>query len=1059
MPKQKRKVDSLIDALQERAKELNCLYQVEEILINSDISIDEVFEGIIKAIPTGYQYPDICQAKITFEGNEYQPAGFSETSWAQFADIKMHDNTVGLIGVYYTKEMPTGDKGPFLKEEAKLIQTIADRIGHYILHQHLKDVVENGETAKQDISTKRLGDWKVAVDLLHSTDLDLFRRISRHMMNYLCWNGVQEAEEILQQLGQNTDTSQHTKEDGGNRPSQKRAMDNTSELGFKIFDIASKHIPDDEILECIQRWMLEDKLNFLIRTVINLDSTLPDISDALRRFAHLSKKEMELSDSNEKGVKVALVRRLISDQLDFIKIAKDYIKIHDFYNLFPQLIYPPNSHGLLGGKSAGLFLASRILKIDDDPSPNLRDIKIPKTWHVTSDGLHTFLHHNNLQDVTEQKYKEIGIVRQEYPHVVQLFKNSYFTQEIIQGLSMALDDFGEVPLIVRSSSLLEDRLGSAFSGKYTSLFLANQGSKHERVEALCDAIAEVYASTFGPDPIEYRAERDLIDFHEQMAIMIQEVVGKTVGNYFFPAFAGVVFSNNEFRWSSRIKREDGLIRLVAGLGTRAVDRLSDDYAILIAPGKPDLRVNTTADEAIRYAPHMMDVINLETNTFDTIEINQLLREFGDELPYIDQMVSVVDGDMLRLKSRLNIDFENDELVVNFEGLISKTSFTAQVKEIIDVLQKAMGVPVDIEFASDGKHFYLLQCRPQGHSSDVVAMPIPKDIPENAIVFNANRYVSNGRVPDITNIVYVDPQKYSEIDSAEGMMEIGRAVGKLNKQLPKRQFILLGPGRWGSRGDIKLGVDVTYSDISNTAMLIEIARKRGNYVPDLSFGTHFFQDLVESSIRYLPLYPDDDDIIFNEFFLTHSKNLLPDILPKYAHLSDVLRVIDVPGNTSGKILKVFMNADLDEAVGILTLPTGTSETFTTDQGLVQESDTGDHWRWRSRMSEVIAKQLGVKDYGVVAFYIFGSTKNGTAGAGSDIDILLHFNGSKEQRKDLLNWLEGWSICLDEINYLRTGYRSGALLDVHLVTDEDITNRSSYAVKIGAITDAAKQLPMK
>ena len=124
------------------------------------------------------------------------------------------------------------------------------------------------------------------------------------------------------------------------------------------------------------------------------------------------------------------------------------------------------------------------------------------------------------------------------------------------------------PLIVRSSSLLEDRTGAVFSGKYKSLFLANQGTKRERLTSLLEAVAEVYASIFNPDAIEYRAERDLLDVHEEMGIMIQEVVGKKVGKYFLPAFSGVAFSNNDFRWSPRIKREDGLVRMVPGLGTR-----------------------------------------------------------------------------------------------------------------------------------------------------------------------------------------------------------------------------------------------------------------------------------------------------------------------------------------------------------------------------------------------------------------------------------------------------------------------------------------------------------
>ncbi len=230
-------------------------------------------------------------------------------------------------------------------------------------------------------------------------------------------------------------------------------------------------------------------------------------------------------------------------------------------------------------------------------------MKVPKTWYVTSDWILHFVHHNELEDVLNWKYMEIDQVRQEYPHLVALFKSSSFPSELAKGLSLALDDLGDRPIIVRSSSLLEDRAGSAFSGKYKSLFLGNQGTKEERLAALMDAIAEVYASIFGPDPTEYRAERGLLDVHEEMGILIQEVVGQKIGKYFLPACSGVAFSNNEFRWSARISRSDGLIRLVPGLGTRAVDRVGDDYPVLIAPGQPNLRANVTVEEVLQvFAP-------------------------------------------------------------------------------------------------------------------------------------------------------------------------------------------------------------------------------------------------------------------------------------------------------------------------------------------------------------------------------------------------------------------------------------------------------------------------
>ena len=434
-----------------------------------------------------------------------------------------------------------------------------------------------------------------------------------------------------------------------------------------------------------------------------------------------------------------------------------------------------------------------------------------------------------------------------------------------------------------------------------------------------DAIAEVYASTFSPDPIEYRKERDLLDSQEEMGVLIQEVIGTKIGLYFLPAYAGVAYSSNEFRWSPRIKREDGLIRLVPGLGTRAVDRLSDDYPILIAAGHPNLRVNITQDEIVRYSPHKIDLINLENNSFETIDIAEFIQECGEDFKYAPQLISIIKDGLVQPLSTMITDFDDRDVVVTFEGLIRNTSFIKKTAEILSLLQDKLGTPVDIEFASDGEHFYLLQCRPQGYGKGSKPAPIPKDIPESALVFSANRYISNGHVPDITHIVYVDPQKYSEIGDRQELINVGRAVSKLNNNLPKRQFILMGPGRWGSRGDIKLGVSVTYSDISNTAVLIEIARKKENYAPDLSFGTHFFQDLVESEIRYLPLYPDDKGIFFNDKFLSSSHNILSEILPEYEYLSEVVRVIDVPQETNGKILQIYMNADLDEAVAVLTQP--------------------------------------------------------------------------------------------------------------------------------------------
>jgi predicted nucleotidyltransferase len=792
--------------------------------------------------------------------------------------------------------------------------------------------------------------------------------------------------------------------------------------------------------------------------IANRNLTLGEVIAALRQYRDKASDKIDLSQSAKVGVLVSLIRRLLSTQLDYINIAKKYFEIPDFFAFLDRTIYSADSHGRLGGKCAGLFLAQQIISKNFEGDKALSGIRIPKSWYMTSDILLGFLRYNNMDEVVEQKYKDINRVRVEYPNVIRSFKNGRFPPEIVSGLSMVLDECVGKPLIIRSSSLLEDSLGASFSGKYKSLFLANQGTKQERLEALMDAVAEIYASTFGPDPIEYRAERGLLDFAEEMGIMIQEVVGTRIGDYFMPAFAGVAFSRNEFRWSPRIRREDGLIRLVPGLGTRAVDRVSDDYPVLVAPGQPDLRVNVAPDEIEYYSPKMIDVINLRNNTFETVKISELLKKYGDEYPNIEKMVLVNKDGHIHKPLRMSIDFENDDLLMTFEGLLSDTPFLNQVRSILKVLEETIDTPVDIEFAHDGKDFYLLQCRPQSYSEDTAPAPIPQDIPEAEILFSADKFVSNGRVPDITHVVYVDPIKYGELSSHEELIQVGLAIGKLNKLLPKRQFILMGPGRWGSRGDIRLGVNVTYSDINNTAVRMEIARGRNGYKPDLSFGTHFFQDLVEGQIRYLPLYPDDEGTTFNDRFFSSSTNLLADVLPEHSELSDTIRLIDVPREKKGRVLRILMNADLCKAVGILADPTtGIEET---ESVAADQSKPTDHlWMWRLRMAEHIASQLDPARFGVAALYVFGSTKNATAGLASDIDLIVHFRGTEHQLEELKIWFEAWSLCLDEINYLRTGYRAGGLLDIHIVTDEDIENKSSFAVKIGAVTDAARPLKLK
>jgi hypothetical protein len=898
------RIDAILHELQERAKELNCLYRADEILARADTPTDELLQSLVAAIPAGWQYPGLCEARLAVDGRTFQTPGFAPTPWTQAAPVVVQGEEAGRLEVVYREAMPAAEEGPFLAEERKLLDTLAERIGRELAHRRLQRLAaEPGPAAHP---------WWVVLDFLRQTDRALLGRLGRKMINQLCWSGITEAEQLLRRSAP-APPAPETGEDE-NRPLPRSAMSPPSEVAEQAFHLAGSHLGDEEVLSLLQSWIKEDRSAFLKHAVERLDTPLPELADALQRFKHGGVEERELSAATRTGLRAGLTRRFLTEQLELVNAAKEHMTVEDFHELAQHIVQPGRSHGRLGGKSAGLVLASKIVARSPGHGGLLADLRVPRSWYIPSDGLLEFLHFNDLGELLSRKYDEPERVRLEYPHVVQLFKSSFFPPEILRGLSQLLDDLEGRPIIVRSSSLLEDRLGSAFSGKYKSLFLANTGSKRERLGALADAVAEVYASAFGPDPIEYRARRGFLDMHEEMGVLVQEVVGRRVGPYFLPVFSGVALSHNELRWSPRIRREDGLLRLVPGLGTRAVDRLADDYPVLVAPGQPGLRVNQTVDEIERYSPRKMDVINLESGSFETIDAARFLAEHGERLPLLRQMISLAGPDRIRRPVGL-VDLAHEHPIFTFEGLLADTPFIPRMRALLDLLRERLKTPVDVEIAHDGEHLYLLQCRPQGTAQQDGPVSIPRDLPAERVLFTARRYVSSGQVEGLTHVVYVDPEGYAGLDP-DRMREVGRAVGRLNRLLPRRGFALVGPGRWGSRGDIRLGVPVTYADISNTCILIEVARRLGGYAPDLSFGTHFFQDLVESSIRYLPLYPDDAGVVFNEAFFRGAPSVLAELAPELAGLDPVLRAIDVERAAPGLRLRVVMDGDAEQAVGYL-----------------------------------------------------------------------------------------------------------------------------------------------
>jgi len=704
-----------------------------------------------------------------------------------------------------------------------------------------------------------------------------------------------------------------------NRPKPRLPKQNRHAMYELALKYAERHLSAEEIDTTI---LLTEKRALALevaRLAEDADTPLAELREKVHSFLEFAPGEGSALPEDVIGTRAALVRRLLTDHLEFIAVAKKFTRVSDFGWVLDRIIPTYGQQGRLGGKAAGLVLANSILQQAQYDGTFSADYRIPNSFFLPSNGILEFIEYNNLEEIINVKYKSLNEVRKEYPLVERLFKNGAMPPTIHNGLEKMLLEIGETPLIVRSSSLLEDRIGHAFSGKYKSLFIRNQGTIEARLDALENAISEVYASVFHPDPIEYRRSRGLLDFQEQMGILIQEVVGREVGNMKLPVFAGVGFSRCEMRWSPRIRHSDGMARLVLGLGTRAVDRTVDDYPVLVALEQPTLRAVQQPDEVYRYSQGEIDVIDLKEGQFESIPIETFLSRVGRTLPQMNKIFSIYRHRQLLPMVGLMAQVEPSELVVTFDGLV-KSDFPASLKTMLDLLESGLGEAVDVEFAHDGDNLYMLQCRALSLGSSASRVPVPANVDSDDHVFSANRYVQMAQCPNIEYIVYVDPLDYEKLETREEMLRVGRAVGAVNQLLADREFILMGPGRWGSRGDIRLGVSVTYSDISNTSMLVEIARQRGSYLPDVSFGTHFFNDLVESKIAYLPVYPDDKRVVWNEDFLNGSPNSLAELVPEYADMEHVVQVIDVAAATGGKLMHAIMDAEADRALAFLAPPT-------------------------------------------------------------------------------------------------------------------------------------------
>ncbi len=619
----------------------------------------------------------------------------------------------------------------------------------------------------------------------------------------------------------------------------------------------------------------------------------------------IPEEERGHTEARLREIKVVLIRQLISDQLAYVNIAKEWFTMSDLVRIQDRKI----GQGKIGGKAAGMLLAARILSEAGDEE--IRScMRIPESYFIGADLTYDYMALNGLMHWADQKYKEEDEIRTEFPRLQKEFLQGKFPQDVLAKLGYILNQVQHAPLIVRSSSLLEDNFGTSFAGKYESHFCPNQSTPEKNVENLAGAIKKIYASILNPDALLYRRAKGLQDYDERMAILIQVVQGEKYKDNFLPHAAGVAFSRNLYRWSPQIRGEDGFLRLVWGLGTRAVDQVANDYPRLVALSHPLLHPADSPKEHRRYSQHYVDLIDLKNNAFITKAVTEVVDGRYPILRYLAQVDS--GGYLTPIHSNLR-EHSKENVVFTFDGLLRRTAFAERMRKILKLLEKSYRAPVDTEFTIEiinpmdtnpNVEITILQCRPQSHLKEIDAH-LPKNLAEHDIIFRTSRMAPRGRIDNIDYVMFIPQESYFALPTQAARAQLGRAIGRLNNTLVGESFICVGPGRWGTSNP-DLGIHIGYGDIYNTRALVEVAGGGIGNVPEASFGTHFFQDLVESEIYPLAIYLDDEDTIFNQDFFYKTPNQLLNFLPQSSDLLDTLKLIAIDTYRPGHHLELVMD---------------------------------------------------------------------------------------------------------------------------------------------------------
>ncbi|MFA6582807.1 MAG: PEP/pyruvate-binding domain-containing protein [Elusimicrobiaceae bacterium] len=495
--------------------------------------------------------------------------------------------------------------------------------------------------------------------------------------------------------------------------------------------------------------------------------------------------------------------------------------------------------GSLGGKGRGLAFFNSLMKKNNfsDSIPGVH-MSVPKTVLVATDMFDWFMDHNRLHSYVAGNPDDARLIK--------TFLKADLHDKLKRDLRLIVERVG-APLIVRSSSVMEDSQTHPFAGIYETYMIPNNHSDADvRYEQLARAVKLVYASTYAKAARNYLGRTIQLQDEEKMAVIIQQITGRRHENVFYPSFSGVAQSYNYYPLPP-IVAEDGNVNVAVGLGITVVD---GRQSLRFSPNHPD-RLYQFGNTKAYFSHSQREILALDLAQSDFMpdrdsnsNIVTLFLSDAERHGTLAPVVSTYSAENDRFYE--GADREGVR-VVTFAPILQSGTFplTQIVKFLLQLGKEAMGCEVEMEFAVDlpSRNFSILQIRPMSGMNSSEQVPM-NDFPPSRVICTSRKSLGHGCVRKIRDIVYVRPEAFD----AANTQKIAEQISAINERMREedRFYVLLGPGRWGS-SDPWLGVPVHWSQISNVRLIVETSLP--GFVIEPSYGSHFLHNVIALGIGY------------------------------------------------------------------------------------------------------------------------------------------------------------------------------------------------------------------